>query len=232
METFSLGALPSPPDDRDYHISEVLAPEAVALPSKFFGSPVPPVLDQGTTPMCVGYSSTRMRLQQEYNDDRKWYPLDPAWLYRECKKIDGMPDTDGTWVRAAMKVLKNVGQAESIVMPLRAQTIAQHKVAAYYAIPVTTEAYIKRAVHEFGSVVIAGPWYDSWFRPNAAKGYILPTPDHEAGGHAILCNGWDDARGLLLQNSWTRAWGSNGRCFLPYRFVPGLWEAWRAVDAA
>jgi hypothetical protein len=226
---YSLGAVPSPPDERDYNISTILAPEAPALPATYFARPVPAVLNQRDTPQCVGYSSTGMRAQQEFIDDGKWYALDPAWLYRECKLIDGLPDTPGTYVRSAMSVLKNKGQAEVLRTPLRPAATASHKIAAYYAIGAHA-TYIKRAVYEFGSVVIAGPWYDSWFSPKADTGWVLPKPDRQAGGHAILCNGWDDARGLLLQNSWGREWGSTGRCFLPYAHVPGLWEAWRAVD--
>ena len=225
----TLGAVPSPPDDRDYHVSTILPPATVPLPLSFFGSPVPPVLAQGDTPMCVGYSSTSMRMQQEYKDDHAWYQLDAPWLYRRAKERDGAPGVPGTYVRVAMKVLRDLGQAE-LPQPKRSQNIAAHRIAAYYAIPVATEEYLKRAIYAYGSVVIAGPWYDSWFHPLAGQGYILPRPDREAGGHAILANGWDDARGLLLQNSWTRAWGSSGRCFLPYRYIPGLWEAWRAND--
>lgn len=230
MDQYSLGAVPSPPDDRDYQISAILAPEAPALPATYFARPVPIVLHQRDTPQCVGYSCTSMRMQQEYNDDRRWYPLDPAWLYRECKKVDGLPGVAGTYVRSAMSVLKNKGQEEVLRFPPRPSHTAQHKIAAYYAIPLEAE-YLKRVIFRYGSVVIAGPWYDSWFTPKADTGWVLPAPDREAGGHAILANGWDDARGILLQNSWSRAWGSTGRVFMPYAYVPGLWESWRAQDA-
>lgn len=223
-----LGAVASPPDKRDFQISSILTPEqqAVTLPSRFSAQPVPPILNQGKTPMCVGYSSTGMRMQQQRKDLGAWLPLDPVWLYYECKKIDGY-DGDGSYVRAAMSVLKNKGQA----VKQGAGLPAKNRITTYYAVGRTPNE-IKRAVYTYGTVVLAMPWWESWFRPGSRG--VLPRPDRQAGGHAIQCAGWDDNRGLLLSNSWGREWpGSiNGNAFLPYAYVTPdtIWEAWRSVD--
>jgi hypothetical protein len=219
-----LGAVPPPYDWRDKQIAELGIPVSEALPASYFAPPVPPVLKQ-IGPTCVGFSSTTMRMQQEYRQKHKWFPLSANWLYEECKRIDGMPGVAGSYVRCAMSVLKNKGQ------PLpNGSGMGEHRIAAYYAIP-HTERDLKNAIFNLGAIVVAGPWFESWFTPKAATGYTLPAPDVQAGGHAYVLNGWDDARGLLVHNTWGREWASLGRAYMPYKYVPMLWEAWRATDA-
>ncbi|MCU0837083.1 MAG: hypothetical protein MUC77_22070 [Chromatiaceae bacterium] len=61
LSTYGLGALPDPPDDRDYPISPLYAAEgltgSVVLPAAYAAPGMPPVLDQRATPTCVAYSS-------------------------------------------------------------------------------------------------------------------------------------------------------------------------------
>ena len=103
---------------------------------------------------------------------------------------------------------------------------AHHKIAAYYAVP-RDLASIKAAIHDLGPIVVSTPWYQSWFRPAAG---VLPRPDAQVGGHAIVAYGWDQ-RGLRLRNSWGSAWGVGGDCWMPDDLVPRINGAWKAVDA-
>ena len=52
---------------------------------------------------------------------------------------------------------------------------------------------------------------------------IAEIPTATDGGHALMCYGWDK-NGLLIQNSWGRAWGKNGCFILPYDYP--FTEAW------
>jgi hypothetical protein len=75
----------------------------------------------------------------------------------------------------------------------------QHKVAAYYAVPLR-QADIQAAILAFGPLVIAMAWDDNWFHPWPDGS--LPAPSGKSqGGHAIEAIGWD-FRGLRLRNSW------------------------------
>ena len=62
LSTYGLGALPDPPDERDYPLSALYAAEgltaSVVLPATYAAPGMPPVLDQHATPMCVAYSSS------------------------------------------------------------------------------------------------------------------------------------------------------------------------------
>jgi hypothetical protein len=60
--TYGLGALPDPPDERDYPLSALYASEGLTawwvLPASYAAPGMPPVLGQHATPMCVAYSRT------------------------------------------------------------------------------------------------------------------------------------------------------------------------------
>jgi hypothetical protein len=91
---------------------------------------------------------------------------------------------------------------------------------------VTADA-IRAAILDLGPVVLSTPWYRSWFHPSAAG--ILPAPDVEVGGHAIVAYGWD-AKGIRLRNSWGVDWGVAGDCWMPLVDVRHLRGAWKTAD--
>jgi hypothetical protein len=225
-----LGALASPQDIRDYKFASLLTAEesAAALPAYFQAKVVPPRISQvGGT--CTAASSTYMRMCQQKLDLGAWLKLDYQWLYSEEKKIDGISG-EGSTVRAAMTVLKNLGQ--TIVGNPSAPF--KNKISAYYAIPVTVDA-LKRALFTYGGIVVAAPWANSYSKTGVDG--ILPRPDTLAGGHAFYVEGWDDKRQCFIcLQSWPLPWGYKGQgaFFLPYKFAVdpkwGLWEAWKAVD--
>ena len=220
LSTYGLGALPDPPDERDYPVSALYAAEGIepsaALPASYAAPGMPPVLDQQATPMCVAYSSSAMKAWQDKRDQERTFDFDELRFFRE---IGGT--TAGAYVRDAMSRMRAVGY------PVTGSGDAgHHKIAAYYAVPRDLAA-IKAAIHDLGPIVVSTPWYQSWFRPAAG---VLPRPDAQVGGHAIVAFGWDE-RGLRLRNSWGGAWGIGGDCWMPDEYVPRINGAWKAADA-
>jgi hypothetical protein len=219
-----LGAIPSPPDDRDYPIDALYAALGidlpVTLPAAFASVPVPPILDQGLTPECVAYSTAGMKDFQDYDDQApaRWWNFDEGRFF---SLIGG--GSNGAILRNAMDQLLKVGYP--VVGDPAAET--QHKIAAYYAVPITM-ADIKAAIATFGEVVFGVQWQNSWSSPNVAG--VLPAADYTIGGHAIRCRGWDDSKGFRLSNSWGSAWAVNGECYLPYRQLIHVFEIWKAPD--
>ena len=220
-EQHGLGLLPSPPDDRDFPIERLYSLrgiEPVATPPAEYivpGDPGP-VLNQGNTPQCVAYSSAGMKEYQDRLDQGEWFNFNESLFF---SRIGGGPN--GAYVRDAMKQLLAAGYPVVGV-----DDAAEHKIAAYYAVPVT-ELDIQQALMAFGPVIIGTTWYNSWFDPT--KG-VLPKPDYEVGGHAIRAIGWD-SRGLRLRNSWGSSWGISGDCWLPWKYLASaVGECWKAVD--
>lgn len=229
FDDLGLGAIPSPPDARDFPID---LDQAISLPSRYVSTLMPPVANQGNTGRCVAFASTGLKQWEERRDGHPLFlNLDRQWLYDHAMAIDGIHEPPsqqrGTTCRAALKVLLKQGQP----LTRQPQTAASHKIAAYYAVPLNPDS-IKRAVMQHGPVLIASVWYASWFRP--VKG-ILPAPSGGiVGGHARLVFGWDDnvnGGSLLVRNSWGGRWGVNGNSYDRYGWlVPALHDAWRAVD--
>jgi Bacterial SH3 domain len=221
LATYGLGALPDPPDPRDYPVSALYAAEGIeptaALPASYAAPGMPPVLDQHATPMCVAYSSSAMKAWQDRRDQERLFDFDEPRFFRE---IGGT--ANGAYVRDAMDRMRTAGY------PVTGSGDAgHHRIAAYYAVP-RDPAAIKAAIHDLGPVVVSTPWHQSWFRPRADG--TLPAPDAAVGGHAIVAYGWDQ-RGLRLRNSWGPGWGVGGDCWMPDAYVPRVNGAWKAVDA-
>jgi C1A family cysteine protease len=62
---------------------------------------------------------------------------------------------------------------------------------------------------------------------------VVPIPTHldpGLGGHAMLVVGYfEDSRHFIVRNSWGRAWGDGGYCYMPYHYLldPDLaWDFW------
>lgn len=212
-----LGAIPSPPDERDWSIDALYAMtgrDAVAIPATYLvPAPYPPVLNQGTTPMCVAYSAAG---EQGYYDlrDQGSFNYDEPTFFRA---IGG--DANGAVVRDAFKYRLATGY------PAIGSPATSHRITAYYAVPLT-QSDIQQAILAFGPVIVGTPWYQSWFRPVAG---VLPAPDTVVGGHALQAVGWD-SRGLRLRNSWGSGWGLGGDAFLPWAYLGRIREVWKAVD--
>jgi hypothetical protein len=240
---YGTGAVPSPPDPRDYHLDRLVPPavldKAVAQLPPYFRRAASkyPVFDQGSTPMCVGYSGVLGRTIGDALVRGSTVHFDPADLYQRAKERDGLPrGTEGTYIRAACAALAEVGAV--IIRAGRAKRLIgqREKITAYARLRTAQE--VKLSIYLFGSTWVGREWPESWFSP---EGYFarMPKPSGERFGHAFTLVGWNDKRGVwVAQNSWGQDWGRGGRAEIPYEFMPidadgtrdpGTVEAWRTV---
>jgi hypothetical protein len=226
-----LGAVRSTDDDRDYDISRFVT--AALLPPSYVPLHAWWVIDQGSTPQCVGYSGAlnqaiRVDLVDLTDDDLVVF--DGPDLYAYCKVNDGSPNTPGTSVRVAIDVLMRTGaRVKNILQSDELKVGDRVKITAYARLNNASD--IKTAIVAFGSAWMSSDWPNSWFKP--VNG-VLPAPSGGiAGGHAWTITGWDDTKqAWLMQNSWGTDWGLGGRAWLPYSALNGVgWEAWRTISA-
>jgi hypothetical protein len=215
-----LGWLPSPEDDRDWGVDALYAATGTdvpdALPASYHvPAPLYPVVDQGSSPMCVAYSAA---------GEQGWYDLRDTGLalFDEPLFFSQIGGTaSGAVIRDALARRLSAGYPVSG----RPELAGQHKIAAYYGVPVA-QADLCAAIASFGPLVIGTPWARSWFHPVDG---VLPAFDTAVGGHAILAVGWDGT-GLRLRNSWGADWGQQGEATLPWGQLGHVREAWKAVD--
>lgn len=187
-----LGRLHAPdPNDHRYGLSMVLRQLQRELAPKPRNSPyhLGPVLDQGSTNMCVGYSC-RARLAAAPIMVRSG--IDPQNIYHEAQKVDEWPgeDYEGTSVRAGFKVLQAKGYFKSYVW---CNSMAQ------------VEQFI---LGGFGTVVFGTNWYTGMFEPDST-GLIKVTGQIE-GGHAYHIVWCDKVNRIAWgQQSWGDEWGAH-----------------------
>jgi hypothetical protein len=228
MNEHGLGALPSPFDSRDFPIEQLYAltgkTPALAIPANYrVPGELNPILDQGSTPQCVAYSSAALKGTEDRIDQGQFFDWDTGTFFVQ---IGG--GSNGAYVRDAFKAMLSNGYPVKKI-----GGAADHKIAAYYAVNPTL-AEVQAALMAFGPLVFGMTWLNSMFTP-AANGVLTVTQSSGvAGGHAILCVGWTVVSGktyLILRNSWGTAWGLSGEAYLPAASLPTLvGEVWKAVD--
>lgn len=219
-----LGWIPDPPDSRDHLFGNVVKVPSV-LPATH-NARAYYVYDQGNTPDCVTFSGSLVKTIAERADEHRKLRFDALGWYAATKLTDGAPTQDGTYIRAAAKVLQKDGVA--ITLSPRPDEIGKIRKALSYA-RILDITEIKTAILLYGAAWAGSSWYDSWFKP---FGGILPPPDNVAGGHAYAMIGWSDARGMVrCQNSWGAGWGQKGRFWLPYKYIDfNDFDIWRTID--
>lgn len=236
------GMLPSPPDHRDFIYASVVPTFGAELPRSFHYDRI--VINNQVIGDCVGQSSRAVKVLQE----GRAYDFAPDFIYSECKKIDGSPNTEGTYPKVAMQVLQKLGAArKGLYADLTSNTnrpatsadaykdATNYTIGAYAKIQTLDE--IKHALVTQGPVLLAIMVFENFF---TAPGGVIPTPQGTiAGGHAICCDGYDDEKQQLrFVNSWGDSWGDGGYGYIGYDLlnwqadigIRFFTEAWSSVD--
>lgn len=248
------GCLPSPRDERDY-ISTAAIAQDINVPSKKTWD-VPLIRSQGTFGTCVGQGAACLKDVQE-TVQRDFPPggFSPLFIYSICKERDGIPDTEGTYIRVAMQVLYELGIAAEKEFPYSLWTpgypvpivsstlrwsVDDFKIASYARIPQYNLTALKQALN--ASPVVAGlTLHEDFYNPES--GFLSTPSGAEIGGHCVLFCGYDDnltftygngvtRTGFIkLANSWGTFWGKDGYAYISYEDLYAyVFEAWSSID--
>lgn len=162
--------------------------------------------DQGREGACVGFSSSMMMSIL----NRMFY--DAPWLYHEAQNRDEWSDTppeEGTSVRAAMDVLRDVGHRRVLdgvsQAPLPAFGIAANRWA-------TDVNELRTCIANGSPFVLGTNWYTNFDTPTVKRIWFGLVKEYWIGegplgsirgGHAICCYAASDKRQAFgLVNSW------------------------------
>ncbi len=166
------------------------------------------VLDQGSTPQCVGYAGWGWLAGGPVTNRPKFSPTD---LYKLAQARDEWPgdNYDGTSTLGLMKALKDSGYINSYVWAFDAETVASWILAK-------------------GPVCVGTNWFMDMFTPDRAG--FLGATGSLAGGHEYRLVGAyrdkvcpDGTKGAVrMVNSWGRGWGQQGRAWISFATLDKL----------
>lgn len=194
-----LGRIPAL-DARDQRYSAGNLLRVAPAPVKDKGYATGPILDQGSTPRCVGFSIAGvigggpiMQLAAERG------PVIAGELYTRAQQLDEWPGEayDGTSVRAGFKAAVEVGWFASYV----------------WAWDLATSV---RYFREVGPGVDGITWYEGMFTPRrVGRDYWVEPTGSIAGGHAIRRVRYSVKRkATQWANSWGEGYGDKGKVWV------------------
>jgi C1A family cysteine protease len=256
----NLNYMKDPEDIRDYSFKTSLP--YMRLTDALLRAPVSvdhsadmtPVKDQKRLGSCVGFAVTALKEWQEQKEhleevaagkrdhrDDKYYDLSEAWVYWMSKKIDPWPNSEGTSIRFAMKVLSKIGVPCEKAWPYDDQVYGNpkswsHLVARWSLIDsywrVSGLQELKAALLD-GPVVIGIGCYAEIFSPGK-NGFVSDpaNPNYCYGGHAVCAVGYNDKKKTIkFKNSWGTGWGARGYGLISYKYINNyMWDAWTCKD--
>lgn len=197
LKQYGMGRKPSPFDKRDYKLEsyipnlkalQTIMDEKLSKKWEFIGNP----LNQEDTPHCVGFSTANFGINLPVNSP--YTNEDGHNFYYLCKIVDGEPgEENGSYIRSAGKVLKDVGRVDA------------------YAFAFSMDA-IKWWLINKGPMMAGIIWTMGMMFPDEDN--IIHPEGQIVGGHAILLNEWTEDDYIGIQNSWGDKWGINGKAYI------------------
>ena len=248
------GALPSPPDERDYKFADIIVGAGV-LPSQYKDPHLEElndlVLDQNTTEECVCCAVAHLKwlIEKKQNGNTKMFS--PSYLYGNHSWDDA--ETGGCYPRCvcAQHVKFGICHFDDFPKWYMAKPVAKKEYKAnkaeldekaypyrcnsYYSCGTNADT-IKRAIMLRGGVLVSCPVY-STLMDMVTPITSAPTSSMIYGYHAMTAVGWDDSLGCwIVMNSYGKSYNDiklgsakkNGYFYLSYDYP--ITETWTFVD--
>lgn len=231
---FSLGALFSVPDLRDYVGKSTLND----FPEKF-ELELTAVKNQQNVGSCVAHAVASVAEYFNKVETGKVTKLSTGYIYGN--RLLSFNKGVGLNVRDTLKTMTKFGDVEFEVFPENIEVPqaialfderyneletsgAQYKFDKYFRIK--DENTLKQQLITGNPVLISMWWFDDIeivdgvMKTNCIK-------SKNTGGHCMVVYGWNED-GWLVQNSWGSSWGNNGKFVLPYDV--SVKEFWGVTD--
>lgn len=215
------------------------------LPDKVSLAPLmPDAYDQGSEGSCVANASLAAFELQWKRQNGEFLLGSRQGIYRDLLIHDGSyPEDAGSYTSSAVWVLKNKGVGLEKCYPYRegsfktppkecyAGHALQHVAVAAYDVDSTDGVSIRVALAQGYPVVYGGYIYQNIYALDY-NNFVLPMPKGKPiGGHEEVIVGYDstmewtypDGRKIkgfyLIQNSWGKSFGRNGRYWAPMKYI-------------
>ncbi|WP_141213294.1 C1 family peptidase [Janthinobacterium sp. PC23-8] len=251
-----------------YAIDDATLPVAApALSSTFTAPPstvnlipgMPPVRHQGMRGTCVAHAALAAYEHKLFLTGAA-QDMSEQFLYWNCKRSDGIPNTEGTWLAIAMPLLKRDGvcsesswpyvptpvlgnEGQGPALPGSQLAALAFRIPGFKQLSPTYVPDLKGELAANRCVAFSIPVFNSWLRNPwvANKGDIpMPIPTEiRVGGHAMCLVGYIDMPNqpelgggrFILRNSWGATWGINSPYGSGYGTIPYAYLAKLGAEA-
>ena len=224
------GALSSPYDSRDIKVGKIEID--VNLPKEYLPDYSSfSVYYQNGQPACGGHSGAKAKEILDYFDTGEIKEYSPRFVYACCKFLDGIPNNDGTYLRAIGDALKKYGACDMSLYPndvsLSSEEYksfnkitdemmdnAQERIISAYAFTGTGWEDIKQAIYKHKVVILL----------------VVPFLQGYSDGHFVVATGWDSNNRIRYINSFGKDWGDNGYSWLEEGSFQKINEGMTMID--
>lgn len=233
-KTRGFGWKKDPPDRRDFHYEP--PPGLKRLPAKVdLRSMCPPVYDQKGLSSCTA-NAIAATVEFDLIRQKRQRVIFPSrlFLFYNSRAIEHTQRADeGVYIRDAIKAVARKGDCPESLWPYVEHKYAtrpppacyekalKYKAIRYYRIHRRLDDF--RACLASGSPFVFGFSAHARFRDVVKKTGVLELPapgEALLGKHAVLAVGYDDqARRLIVRNSWGKRFGLKGYFTMPYEYL-------------
>ncbi len=234
-KNFSLGALFSKPDVRDY----VASAKQSELPDEF-ELQLPKVKNQGPVGSCVAHALSIVVEYFNKKESGKYTQMSTGYIYgnRRLTLYKGY----GMYTKDAIKTISKYGDVPHKLFPVNVEvpdainkfeeSVDGIEAEGYFFkfheyFKLKNEAAIKTSIMENGPAIMAMKWFDDIKVVDGIMKTDCVT-SYRTNGHCMVIYGWNE-KGWKVRNSWGRSWGDKGNVIIPYD-VP-FKEVWGIRDA-
>ena len=220
-EQYGFGALPSPPDIRDYHLAAQVI-NIAALPETFINRKTK-IKYQGSQQTCVAHALSS--LVEFHNGTNETFSTEFIYGCRTDKDYLG----EGMYLRDGLKILQNYGDVflqdlpgNSSVPVARKNVFTNfdilkekaypNRISTYYKIYTIEE--LKYSLYNNGPVPASMRWFNG-AKLDSQGNYNYIT-SKQFTGHAVLIVGWTKDS-FICQNSWSERSGDKGYFYIPFK---------------
>ena len=186
--------------------------KTLVLPGEYsFQNQMPPVLNQGSTNMCVTYA-VASHIDWNINMDKKTKCKDNNVDRKSIYSARTVAGDNGMTIKEAMTYVKNTGVKTNIGL------VKIDNCAKIGSVDALKQAVVANGPC-VGGLMCYGDYTEFW-----KKGFGQPL-----GGHAISIVGYTKD-GFIIRNSWGTSYGKGGYALMKYADFSNFFELWTIID--
>jgi len=241
-----LGLLSQDPIDiRDYQLAEIQTP--VELPEEFDLRDKMTSVQRQNWGTCTSHMADGVKEFLDKKEYGREIKLSQKFIYHNTKKISGLWDTQGDYLRNAFKSVCQYGAClEESFSDIKRNTwdkyikdipsekaykeAEKYKGKTFWTVGNTLEDF-RQAIFQNKCPIGFGMKWDRGYYVPANDGRLSLPKGEELGGHAVICVGWTKDK-LWFRNSHGTSWGLNGYSYIPFSEFEkhDIWNAYVLLD--